>query len=130
MRIYYDREADVLAIDIVDIARDFDRNEELPYGDAVLDLAEDGRILGIEILNASKKYPLGELTKIGGPTDPISLTEAAGLAGTSQQALRKACERGALEGRKIGRNWVVSLEALNGYLDTRVNQGPRAQTGR
>ena len=129
MLIYYDREADILAIDLGNIRRDRERTEELPYGDAVLDVAADGRILGIEILDASRKYPLSSLVEFGAPPDPLSLAEAAELAAVSQQALRKACERGRLEGRKIGRNWVVSLAALSEYLDSRIHHGPGTGAG-
>jgi len=128
MRVYYDREVDVLGIEIIDVARSFDRNEELPYGDVILDLAADGRVLALEISNASKKYPISELTKLNEPPEEVSLAEAAEVAGVSHQSLRKACERGRLEGRKVGKTWIVSMEALNRYLDTRVHQGPKTGT--
>ena len=58
MKIYYDQEVD---------AAYFRLSEELPSGvvevsEVVnLDLTEDGKIVGIEILNASKSFPIQSL---------------------------------------------------------------------
>lgn len=46
----------------------------------------------------------------------ISLAEAAALSGLHPAHLRKLAERGALEARKIGRNWVTTRRAVETYL--------------
>jgi len=58
MKIYYDQEVDAAYLQLSD---------ETPIGvievaeGVNLDLAEEGRIVGIEILNASKNFPLQSL---------------------------------------------------------------------
>jgi uncharacterized protein YuzE len=58
MKIYYDQEVD---------AAYFRLSEELPTGvvevseGVNLDITEDGKIVGIEILNASKSFPIQSL---------------------------------------------------------------------
>jgi len=58
MKIYYDQEVDAAYLRL---------SEELPTGvvevseGVNLDLTEDGKIVGIEILNASSKFPLQSL---------------------------------------------------------------------
>ncbi len=58
MKIYYDQEADAAYLRL---------SEETPTGvvevaeGVNLDLTEEGRIMGIEILNASKNFPLESL---------------------------------------------------------------------
>lgn len=58
MKIYYDQEVDAAYLRL---------SEEIPAGvievseGVNLDLTEDGKIVGIEILNASKNFPLQSL---------------------------------------------------------------------
>jgi len=58
MKIYYDQEVDAAYLRL---------SEEIPTGvvevseGVNLDLTEDGKIVGIEILNASKNFPLQSL---------------------------------------------------------------------
>lgn len=58
MKIYYDQEVDAAYLRL---------SEEAPSGvvemseGVNLDLTEDGKIVGIEIINASKKFPLQSL---------------------------------------------------------------------
>tara|TARA_Y100000310_G_C20524054_1_gene735119 strand:+ start:324 stop:530 length:207 start_codon:yes stop_codon:yes gene_type:complete len=57
---WYDKESDVLNINLSD--KDYDKSIELPNG-MVLDLAEDGSIVSIEVLNASKVFS-GDARKV------------------------------------------------------------------
>jgi len=61
MKIRYDKEVDALYIDLLDIPSL--ESEEIAPG-IIVDYSEDGRIVGIEILNASQK-----LQEISGLTD-------------------------------------------------------------
>ena len=46
----------------------------------------------------------------------ISLTEAAALSGLSADHLRRLAEKGRLQAKKIGRNWITTREAVAEYL--------------
>ena len=129
MKITYDPQVDILMVHIGDVARRGNGGAKLPFGGAYADLAEDGTILALEIFDASKKYPRTELKSFTVSYGPMSLEEAARLSGVSAQALRKACERGRMAGKKIGRNWTVTTEALQDYLESRLHAGPHAEAG-
>ncbi len=60
MKISYDKEADTAYIQLSDIEPDF--AEEGPDGIS-FDMTEDGKLMGIEILHASEKFPIGTLHK-------------------------------------------------------------------
>ncbi len=61
MKITYDPEADALYIHIGD--GEFRENRE-PVPGVILDIGKNGELLGIEILEASQRYPLKELTHV------------------------------------------------------------------
>ena len=48
--------------------------------------------------------------------DLIALREAAQIGGLSADHLRRLVERGELWGRKIGRNWVTTRQAIMDYV--------------
>ena len=52
MKIRYDKEADALYIDLIDLPSM--ESEEIAPG-IIVDYSKDGRIVGIEVLNASQK---------------------------------------------------------------------------
>ena len=49
----------------------------------------------------------------------ISLAQAADSSGFSRKYLRDIAESGRLKSRKIGRNWVTTMAALEEYKRTR-----------
>jgi excisionase family DNA binding protein len=59
--------------------------------------------------------------------DLISLQEAAKLSGLSSDHLRRLVEHGDLWGKKIGRNWVTTIQAVEIYLakDRRRGRKPK-----
>ncbi len=61
MEITYDTKADALYIRLKD--GEFGSNMEIEEG-IVLDLDKEGRLLGLEILDASKRIPLAQLASI------------------------------------------------------------------
>jgi uncharacterized protein YuzE len=61
MKIEFDKKADALYIELR--KGKFHSNEKLDE-DTVLDLDKNGKILGIEVLSASKKVSLKELNKL------------------------------------------------------------------
>lgn len=127
MRMTYSRSADALMIHL-DEGKARANGIELPGGAGFMDLAEDGSIVAIEILDASRHYAKSALDSLGEEELVLSLSQAAKLAGTTPQAMRKACERGRLAGQKVGRDWVVTSSALTEYLNSRWQRMP-AQAG-
>lgn len=75
MLVTYDREADALAIDLVENARRA-RTERLEGG-VLLHRDRDGRAIEIEILGASARYPREALEQINSPVEWLTLLEAA-----------------------------------------------------
>ena len=55
----------------------------------------------------------------------ISLSEAAELSGLHQDHLRRLVRQGDLWGRKIGRNWVTTAQAVKEYLACDRKPGPK-----
>lgn len=69
---YYDREADVLLVELLDDGTD--RSEERDWG--LVDLAADGRTVAIEVWQASRRLPPEVLDSL--PTPPARRSVPAG----------------------------------------------------
>lgn len=61
MEINYDREADAMYIEFC--KGDFFKNKKIDDF-TIIDMDKDGKILGIELLNVSKRIPLESLSEI------------------------------------------------------------------
>lgn len=63
------------------------------------------------------------------PSDPqptlITLLEAAQRFGLSRSHLRRLVRDKYIWGKKIGRDWVTTEEAVQAYLDTDRRPGPK-----
>ena len=57
--------------------------------------------------------------------DIISLREAAELSGLTQPHLALLVRQGKLWGKKIGRNWVTTEQAVQEYLVKERKPGPK-----
>jgi len=57
--------------------------------------------------------------------DLISLREAAEISSLSQPHLSLLIRQGKLWGKKIGRNWVTTEQAIRDYLALNLKPGPR-----
>ncbi len=55
----------------------------------------------------------------------ISLETAAELSGLSSGHLRLLVRRGELWGKKIGRNWVTTEQAVRAYQARNLRPGPK-----
>lgn len=127
MRFSYDPEVDVLMIELVDNqAERFTGGTRLPFGDAVADLDDRGTILSIEIENASQRYSLDVLMANQATYGPMTLTEAAAIAGVTADALKKAIQRGRLKARQFGGSWMVTGQDLDTYMNQRWKREPIA----
>jgi excisionase family DNA binding protein len=58
----------------------------------------------------------------------ISTQEAAEHTGYSQGHICYLLARGLVKGRKFGRDWFTTKEALDAYLATRPRPGPKKTT--
>lgn len=61
MKITYDKDVDALYIEFVE--REFFSNKKID-DDTIIDSDKDGNLLGIEVLNVSKKMPKESLSEI------------------------------------------------------------------
>jgi uncharacterized protein YuzE len=126
----YDPEVDILMIRLDETRGRRSRGDDLPFGGAYADLAEDGTILTIEIEKASQKYPLAMLQATPAPVyAPLTLDRAAEISGMRVEALQKACLRGTLPAIKVGNAWTIDLEDLNAYSVKRWKRHAQAATG-
>lgn len=57
----------------------------------------------------------------------ISVKEAAEFTGYSEGHVRYLLTKGRVEGRKFGRDWFTTKEALQEYLDTNPRPGPKSE---
>ena len=62
-----------------------------------------------------------------GLDDLISLSEAAKRTGLSASHLRLVVRRGEVWGRKLGRNWLTTEQAVRDYLAQEHKPGPKPQ---
>jgi excisionase family DNA binding protein len=60
--------------------------------------------------------------------DLIPLSEAAKLSGLSPDHLRRLIREGDLWGKKIGRNWVTTKQAIDEYLARNRKPGPKSKS--
>lgn len=59
----------------------------------------------------------------------ISLSEAANRTGLSASHLRLIVRRGEVWGKKLGRNWLTTEEAVRQYLAQDIKPGPKPNKG-
>ena len=111
LEITYDSEADALAIYLSDEYVHETRN--IAPGVEV-DYDRDGRVLGFEVLGASKKYDM-DWDAFDAPSPYFSLAEGAEILGLSPSTLRHQVHRGVLKAVKVGRNWVVHGDDVFAY---------------
>lgn len=57
----------------------------------------------------------------------ISLREAAELSGLTQPHLALMIRKGDLWGKKVGRNWVTTAQAVRNYLTRNRRPGPKTK---
>jgi uncharacterized protein YuzE len=123
MRMTDARSADALMINL-DEGKERVNGAELPGGVGFIGLAADGSVVAIELLDASRHYPMSALAALGEDETVMSLADAAAIAGLTPLAMRKAVERGRLAAQKLGRDWVVTASSLTAYLNNRRSREP------
>ncbi len=68
----------------------------------------------------------GEL-KSPGISDLISLSEAAEISGLSPSQIRLLVSTSVIWGKKLGRNWFTTSQAVKDYLKIDRRPGPKPQ---
>ncbi len=53
----------------------------------------------------------------------LTLTQAADAFGFSNDYFRRLAEKGRLDARKIGRQWLTTADAVESFLETREERG-------
>ena len=114
LKIEYEPEVDILTIYLQDPETHLSHSSE-PEPGVVLNYAEDGSVSSIEILDASKRYPPGQLAA-SSVDEFIDLRTASKLAAIAPVTLRTQAEKGRLWALRFGGQWVTTRERLQQYL--------------
>lgn len=124
IRMRYDVTVDALAIEFQPGAR-IARTITSEPGIHV-DLDADGRIVTMELLDASARIPRKQLETLPNASEYLTLAEAAEESGLAPATLRVQINRGRLAAMKRGRDWLVDATALFNYLESRDSRGRRS----
>ena len=90
-----------------------------------LDFDAEGRLVALELLDASNHVPRAQLLKLASAEVELTLAEAAKESGHSAGTLRVLINQGRLVAKKRGRDWIVTLADLFNYLESRSVRGPK-----
>jgi excisionase family DNA binding protein len=121
MRIEYDEEVDALAISFTNRPRSA-RTKTVAKG-INLDFDAKGRLVVIEILDASRFAPADNLRKLDSAREDLTLAQASKESGLTADTLRSLIHKKRLPATKDGRDWKVSLADLYTYLESRDTRG-------
>ena len=121
LKIEYEPEIDILTIYLQDPETSLNHSSEAKPG-LILNYAEDGSLSSIEIMDASKRYPPGQLAAQS-VDEFLDLRMASKLAAIAPVTLRTQAEKGRLWAIRLGGQWVTTRERLQQYLDSRVRPG-------
>lgn len=126
----YSAGVDALAIRLVSGARGVGTVELTP--DVFVDFDQDRRLVGLEVLNASRYYDRSTLGELPTPAVWLSLAEASAESGIAPTTLKTQIARGRIPAEKRGRDWYIAKHELWNYLESRAPAGrpgkaPRAE---
>ena len=62
------------------------------------------------------------------PDDLLTLGEAAQRYSYSPDYFRRLAEKGRLQARKVGRQWLTTVDAVESFLETREERGVYKKT--
>lgn len=120
MRITYDGTADALSVELSPGKVAQTRQQG---GGVFVDVDKEDKVLGIEVLDASRRFDSATLASLQSPTVYLNLAEAAEESGLSAGTLRVLLNNERLKGEKRGRDWFVTLAELDTYLESRAPAG-------
>jgi uncharacterized protein YuzE len=127
VRMTYDPEADAMGVRFR--ASQSIRTKQLAP-DHFADFDRRGRLVGLEVLHASRQYPRADLERLASPVELLTLPEAAKESGLSPTTLRGQIRAGRLPGVKRGRDWLVAGHELWNYLESRSPRGRPGARGK
>ena len=82
-----------------------------------IEFDSSGRLVGLEVLEASHVMRADALQHLDDGTEWLSLNDAAEAAKLSASTLRGQLNKGRIAGEKRNRDWVISRHVLETYLD-------------
>jgi len=118
LKIEYEPEVDILTIYLQQPETLLGKSNEVQPG-VILNNAEDGSLVSVEILEASKRYPSGQLAA-SSVDEFIDLKTASRLSDIAAVTLRAQAEKGRLWALRLGGQWVTTRERLQQYIDSRA----------
>ena len=124
IRVTYDVEADVLSVELGRPREALGATEVTPGHYVHLDSA--GRLVAIEVLDASEHYGPKVLDGLPTPARWLTMSEASRKSGLAPTTLRTQIQAGRLRAVKRARDWVVAEHELWNYIDNRAPQGRRS----
>ena len=117
LKIEYEPDVDILTIYLQELETPLSNSSEVEPG-VILNYAEDGRLSSIEVLDASKRYPLRQLAA-SSIDEFIDLKTASKISMIAPVTLRTQSERGKLWAIRTGGQWVTTRERLQQYINSR-----------
>ncbi len=117
LKIEYEPEVDILTIYLRDPETPLSHSDETESG-IILNYAEDGSLSSVEVLDAARRYPSGQLAAHS-VDEFIDLRTASRLSGIAQVTLRAQAEKGRLWALRLSGQWFTTRERLQQYIDTR-----------
>ncbi len=120
LKIEYEPEVDILTIYLQDPETPLSYSSEAEPG-VILNYAEDSSLSSVEIMDASKRYPSGQLAA-SSIDELIDLRMASKLAAIAPVTLRTQAEKGKLWAIRLGGQWVTTRERLQQYIDSRARK--------
>jgi excisionase family DNA binding protein len=121
MKIEYDEDVDALAISFTKRPRSA-RTTTVAKG-INLDFDSKGKLVAIEILDASRFASADNLRRLDSAREDLTLAEASKESGLEANTLRSLIHKKRLPATKEGRDWKVSLADLYTYLESRDTRG-------
>ena len=125
LKIEYEPEVDILTIYLEDPDTPLNSTREAAPN-VLLNHDATGNIASIEILDASRRYPPGQLAAHS-VDELIDLKTAANIAGITPVTLRTQAEKGRLWALKLAGQWVTTRERLQLYLDSRQRKARKIE---
>jgi uncharacterized protein YuzE len=116
IKIEYEPEVDILTIYLQERETALGYSSEAEPG-VILNYAEDNGLSSVEILDASKRYPAGQLAALS-VDELIDLKMASRLSLIAAVTLRTQAEKGKLWALRLSGHWVTTRERLQQYVDS------------
>ena len=115
LKIEYEPEVDILTIYLQDPEAHLSHSVEAETG-IILNYGRDDSLVSMEILDASRRYPPGQLSAYS-VDEFIDLKMASKLSTIAPVTLRTQAEKGKLWAIRLGGQWVTTRERLQQYID-------------